>query len=381
MARLAVPQVADWCTIVLLAEDGSIQTVAVANEDPERVAWARELLERNPSDPSSRRGVAAVISTGRPELVPEITDELLVEAMRDRPGLLEPLRSLGLRSWLIVPLVAREPGRRRAVARHVRGVRAASGRERRRPRQSSSRGGRRRRSTTPGSSSRPSSSERVLERQGEASIDGLLVVGADASILSINERFREIWQIPDEAIAQGDDAALEAAMERVEDPDAFIARVREVYARREVTREELRFRDGRTIERYGSPVTGRRRLVPRLPVVVPGHQRPERGRAGARGGRARASQALEFVGDGVFLIDATGVVRRSGTRRPTRITGLEEADVLGEPAAEALAGWPLDGGSASARDTFPIELDGRELLAVALGRALPGGHGGTPSAT
>ena len=87
MARLAVPQVADWCTIALLAEDAArIQTVAVANEDPTRVAWAKELLELNPSDPSSRRGVAAVISTGRTELVPEITDELLVEAMRDPRG-------------------------------------------------------------------------------------------------------------------------------------------------------------------------------------------------------------------------------------------------------------------------------------------------------
>ena len=36
-------------------------------------------------------------------------------------------------------------------------------------------------------------------------------------------------------LAQGDDATLEAAVDKVADPDAFIARVREVYA---TTRDE-----------------------------------------------------------------------------------------------------------------------------------------------
>ena len=95
----------------------------------------------------------------------------------------------------------------------------------------------------------------VLERQGEASVDGLLLVSPDGAIISSNRRYSEIWELGEHVLAQGDDATLEAAVDKVADPDAFVARVREVYATRETSREELRFRDGRTIERYGAPVT------------------------------------------------------------------------------------------------------------------------------
>jgi PAS domain S-box-containing protein len=54
--------------------------------------------------------------------------------------------------------------------------------------------------------------------------------------------------------------------------------------------------------------------------------------------RAHASRALEFVGDGVCLVDATGAVRL-WNRAATRITGLAEEAVLGAPLADAIPGW------------------------------------------
>ncbi|MHB1242040.1 MAG: PAS domain-containing protein [Gaiellaceae bacterium] len=73
--------------------------------------------------------------------------------------------------------------------------------------------------------------------------------------------------------------------------------------------------------------------------------------------RAQASQALEFVGDGVFLVGEDGLVL---LWNPTaaRITGLAEADVVGRPAAEVLRGWPL--GHAGRPQTFPLEGRDRE---------------------
>ena len=38
IANLAVPHIADWCTIDMLAEDGSIEQLVVAHADPQRVA-------------------------------------------------------------------------------------------------------------------------------------------------------------------------------------------------------------------------------------------------------------------------------------------------------------------------------------------------------
>src|SRR5206468_8364060 len=104
VAALAVPQFADWCTIDMLEEDGSIARLAVAHVDPDKV----QLAEKYPADPDAAYGVPNVIRTKRPELFSEITDELLRDATVDTPELLDVLRKLGLRSSMCVPLVARD---------------------------------------------------------------------------------------------------------------------------------------------------------------------------------------------------------------------------------------------------------------------------------
>lgn len=75
--------------------------------------------------------------------------------------------------------------------------------------------------------------------------------------------------------------------------------------------------------------------------------------------RAQAAQALQFVRDGVFLLDGEQSVRLWNPAAE-RITGLREEDVLGRSAAEVLAAWPLDEVGERGQ-TLPIESDGREL--------------------
>jgi len=68
---------------------------------------------------------------------------------------------------------------------------------------------------------------------------------------------------------------------------------------------------------------------------------------------AEAAQALEFVGDGVFLVGSEGMIRLWNPAA-ARITGLGESEVVGMRAESALAGWPLD--QASERPhTFPFD--------------------------
>jgi PAS domain S-box-containing protein len=107
VAELAVPRFADWCTVDLLDADGALQRLAVAHADPDKVRFAHELAERYPEDPEAPRGATAVVRSGEPQLVSEIPDELLVAATAGRPELLEIYRELGLRSVMIVPLIAR----------------------------------------------------------------------------------------------------------------------------------------------------------------------------------------------------------------------------------------------------------------------------------
>ena len=106
LARLAVPRLADWCAVDILEEDGSVSRLAVEHQDPEKVALAYELERRYPSDPAAPFGVPNVLRTGEPEIVPEIPDAFLRENARDAEQL-AMIRELGLRSYMVLPMVAR----------------------------------------------------------------------------------------------------------------------------------------------------------------------------------------------------------------------------------------------------------------------------------
>ena len=80
--------------------------VAIAHTDPQKVAIAQELHRRYPTDPGDCSGVAQVLRTGEPELVPEITDLMLAARARDEDHL-RMLRELGLRSSMVIPLRGR----------------------------------------------------------------------------------------------------------------------------------------------------------------------------------------------------------------------------------------------------------------------------------
>ena len=106
LARLVVPQLADWCTIEIVDESGRSNQVAVAHVDPDKVKWAEELNRRYPPKSDAPTGVPNVLRTGRPELYAEISDELLVAGAIDAEHL-RITRALGLRSAMIVPLTER----------------------------------------------------------------------------------------------------------------------------------------------------------------------------------------------------------------------------------------------------------------------------------
>ena len=96
----------------------------------------------------------------------------------------------------------------------------------------------------------------ILRAAVESGLDGLLVVSPEGRMLSMNHQFVEMWPIPPEVVRSGDDeAALAVAMTRLVDPEAFLARVREVYADPSgPVRDELHLRDGRVFDRYGTPL-------------------------------------------------------------------------------------------------------------------------------
>jgi PAS domain-containing protein len=103
VARLAVPELADWCAVDLLAPDGSLVRVAVEHPDPARVQLAHELQSRYPTDPDAPYGAAQAVRTGESQLVPVIPDGLLESVAVDAEHL-AMIRGLALHSFIVVPV-------------------------------------------------------------------------------------------------------------------------------------------------------------------------------------------------------------------------------------------------------------------------------------
>lgn len=103
LAHLAVPKLADWCTVHIVEEDGAIEQIAAAHIDPAKLQWAQEITQKYPLNPDEPRGAALTLRTGQSDIVPDIPDEMLVAAARDAEHL-EILRQVGFKSVMTVPL-------------------------------------------------------------------------------------------------------------------------------------------------------------------------------------------------------------------------------------------------------------------------------------
>jgi PAS domain S-box-containing protein len=105
VARLAVPQIAEWCT-VHVAERGGVTRLAVVHADPSMAAFAEEYSRKYPETIVPDHGLGKVLSTGEPEIVSPITEEMLALAAVDEEHLLL-LRFLKLSGSILVPLQSR----------------------------------------------------------------------------------------------------------------------------------------------------------------------------------------------------------------------------------------------------------------------------------
>jgi PAS domain S-box-containing protein len=107
LAELAVPGIADWCLIELLGDaDEEASHLLAADGDPAQVEPLRDFRRRFPPAPLASVGPARVIETGRAELHRDIGDDLFASLAPDAEYR-SFLRSAGLRSAIIAPMIAR----------------------------------------------------------------------------------------------------------------------------------------------------------------------------------------------------------------------------------------------------------------------------------
>jgi PAS domain S-box-containing protein len=104
IAELAVPRLADWCSVDMPSGDW-LRSVAVAHTDPAKVAFASEYRRRYPTAADAPIGAAQVLRDGSSQLIGPIDEDLLGDAIAD-PEQREALRGLGMRWVMLVPMVA-----------------------------------------------------------------------------------------------------------------------------------------------------------------------------------------------------------------------------------------------------------------------------------
>lgn len=107
VARLAISRLADWCSIFLVRDGGTLELVNVVHAEPSRLSLAQHLQEQFPQDPGDPIGIYHVLRTGKSQIYPQVTDDLLRRAAKTEEHL-KILRELSLVSAMLVPLRVRQ---------------------------------------------------------------------------------------------------------------------------------------------------------------------------------------------------------------------------------------------------------------------------------
>jgi PAS domain S-box-containing protein len=107
IAALALLRIADGCSVEIVDATGTLSQIAVTHRTPEKVQLKHELRRRYPAGAGSRAVASRVLRTGRSELIPEVSDQLL-ENMAEDADHLRLLHEFGTRSMIVVPLRVRD---------------------------------------------------------------------------------------------------------------------------------------------------------------------------------------------------------------------------------------------------------------------------------
>lgn len=106
MARLAIPFVADWCTVYLIDDEKNISRVATAHRDPETEVLLEDFERRFPLDWNSNLPLVEVLRTGSSRLVETVTPDVLASLLVDDEQR-QMVDQMHVRSFMIVPLPSR----------------------------------------------------------------------------------------------------------------------------------------------------------------------------------------------------------------------------------------------------------------------------------
>jgi diguanylate cyclase (GGDEF)-like protein/PAS domain S-box-containing protein len=212
----------------------------------------------------------------------------------------------------------------------------------------------------------------LLSTAIESSPDAVLIVDAHGRIIMYNQRFVELWQVPNELVAAGADGpVLTVVASRMKSESEFLARVRYLYDHPELeSHEELEAADGRIVDRRsGSLYDAQKNYLGRVWFF---RDITESKRAAERIAAMARTDSLTGLPNRTAFLERLGLefarARRSGTQFAVLYLDLDHFkdinDTLGHPMGDQLLRAVAERLKNCLRDTDMVARFGGDEFAV-----------------
>ncbi|MCX7088119.1 MAG: PAS domain S-box protein [Methylococcales bacterium] len=174
----------------------------------------------------------------------------------------------------------------------------------------------------------------LLNATLESTNDAILVVDLNNLWVLHNQRFIDLWHITDAILAaKNDSSALSYVLNQVEDADAFLYKVQELYATPEASSFDiLTFKNGKTIERYSIPQYINDTVVGRVWSFRDVTQRKQAEQALQRESE-KNFMLLRNASDGIHILDFDGNLIEASDAFCTML-GYQRHEIMGMNVAQ-----------------------------------------------
>ncbi len=164
----------------------------------------------------------------------------------------------------------------------------------------------------------------------EATADGIIVTQNARNIRAFNQKFVEMWGIPEPVIASRDlNLVLPLVLEQLKEPEAFLCQTQNLFAQPDAEGyDSFELKDGRIFERYSCPQRMGEKIVGRVCSFRDITQR-KRQEAALRESEERYRAVVEQTSDGIFLVDARTLRLLDANAAYCNLLGYTYEEVLG----------------------------------------------------